>query len=42
MREERIPTSALITHRFPGIEAPVRIPELIAHADHVLKAIAEF
>ena len=37
-----IPTQALLTHSFPAAEAPRRIPELIAGADHVLKAMVEF
>jgi 2-desacetyl-2-hydroxyethyl bacteriochlorophyllide A dehydrogenase len=38
----RIPTSALQTHSFAAEETPQRLPELIADADHVLKAIAYF
>lgn len=37
-----IPTEALQTHSFPAAEMPHRLPELIADADHVLKAIACF
>ncbi len=37
-----IPTDALLTHRFPAPEAAQRIPELIASADGVLKAMMEF
>ncbi len=37
-----IPTAALLTHSFPAVEAPRRIPELIADADTVLKAMVEF
>ncbi|MGH8294025.1 MAG: zinc-binding alcohol dehydrogenase family protein [Steroidobacteraceae bacterium] len=37
-----IPTEALLTHSFPALEAPRRIPELIAIADDVLKAMIEF
>jgi 2-desacetyl-2-hydroxyethyl bacteriochlorophyllide A dehydrogenase len=37
-----IPTSALQTHSFPAEETPLRLPELIGDADHVLKAIAHF
>lgn len=37
-----IPTDALLTHTFPAVEAPGRIPELIASADSVLKAMMEF
>jgi len=37
-----IPTAALQTHSFPAAEMPQRLPELIADADHVLKAIACF
>jgi len=34
-----IPTAALQTHAFPAVELPERLPQLIADADHVLKAI---
>lgn len=37
-----IATNALLTHRFPALEAPQRIPELISNADGVLKAMMEF
>jgi 2-desacetyl-2-hydroxyethyl bacteriochlorophyllide A dehydrogenase len=37
-----IPTDTLLTHSFPAIEAPHRIPQLIASADSVLKAMMEF
>jgi len=37
-----IPTEALLTHTFPALEAPRRIPELIAGADGLLKAMIEF
>jgi 2-desacetyl-2-hydroxyethyl bacteriochlorophyllide A dehydrogenase len=37
-----IPAAALLTHTFPAIEAPSRIPQLIAGADNVLKAMMEF
>ncbi|MGH8269018.1 MAG: zinc-binding alcohol dehydrogenase family protein [Steroidobacteraceae bacterium] len=37
-----IPTEALLTHTIPALEAPRRIPELIASADSVLKAMIEF
>jgi 2-desacetyl-2-hydroxyethyl bacteriochlorophyllide A dehydrogenase len=42
MKAGQIPTDALQTHSFPGIELPDRLPRLIAEADHVLKAIAHF
>lgn len=42
IEERKIPTDALLTHRFPALEAPLRIPELIASADTVLKAMIEF
>lgn len=38
----QIPTDALQTHSLPGVELPERLPQLIAEADHVLKAIAHF
>jgi 2-desacetyl-2-hydroxyethyl bacteriochlorophyllide A dehydrogenase len=38
----RIPTDALHTHSLAAEEMPTRIPELIAQADTVLKAIARF
>jgi len=37
-----IPTDALQTHSILAEEMPERLPELIAEADHVLKAIARF
>ncbi|MGH8300572.1 MAG: zinc-binding alcohol dehydrogenase family protein [Steroidobacteraceae bacterium] len=37
-----IPTEALLTHTIPALEAPRRIPKLIASADSVLKAMIEF
>ena len=37
-----IPTDALLTQTFPAVEAPQRVPELIASADSVLKAMVEF
>lgn len=37
-----IPTDALLTQSFAAAELPQRFPELIAGADHVIKAIAEF
>ena len=37
-----IPTNALLTHSFPALEAPRRIPELIAGAGGILKAMVEF
>lgn len=37
-----IPTEALLTHSFPALEAPRRIPELIAGANGLLKAMIEF
>lgn len=42
MRSGQIPSDALQTHGFPAEELPERIPQLIAGADHVLKAIASF
>ncbi|MCW3849513.1 zinc-binding alcohol dehydrogenase family protein [Sphingomonas sp. LB-2] len=42
MRAGQIPSEALQTHGFPAEELPERIPQLIADADHVLKAIASF
>ena len=38
----KIPTEALLTHSFPALEAPRRIPELIAGANGLLKAMIEF
>lgn len=40
--EGMIPTDALLTHTFPAIDAPSRIPQLIRGADRVLKAMMEF
>lgn len=37
-----IHANALLTHTFPAVEAPRRIPALIASADCVLKAMVEF
>ena len=37
-----IPTDALHTHSLSATELPERLPQLIAEADHVLKAIAHF
>lgn len=37
-----IRAEAFLTHTFPAIEAPSRIPQLIAGADNVLKAMMEF
>ncbi|WP_448663895.1 zinc-binding alcohol dehydrogenase family protein [Sphingomonas sp. CJ20] len=37
-----IPVDALHTHSVDGADLPRRLPELIADADHVLKAIASF
>lgn len=42
MLDNSIPTDALHTHSLSAEELPTRIPELIAQADHVLKAIARF
>jgi len=42
MRGGLVPTDALHSHSFPAEETPTRLPELIADADHVLKAIAHF
>jgi 2-desacetyl-2-hydroxyethyl bacteriochlorophyllide A dehydrogenase len=42
MLDGSIPTDALHTHSLSAEEMPTRIPELIAQADHVLKAIARF
>ncbi|MFB0872174.1 MULTISPECIES: zinc-binding alcohol dehydrogenase family protein [unclassified Sphingobium] len=42
MLDGSIPTDALHTHSLSAEEMPMRIPELIAEADHVLKAIARF
>ena len=40
--EGLIPTAALHTHSFAAADMPRRLPELMADADHVLKAIATF
>jgi len=37
-----IDAKPLVTHTFPAVEAVRRIPELIAGADGVLKAMVEF
>jgi len=42
IRSGDIPTAALQTHSVPALELPERLPQLIAEADHVLKAIAHF
>ncbi len=42
IRSGAIPTAALQTHSVPGLDLPKRLPQLIAEADHVLKAIAHF
>jgi len=42
MRNGEIPSDALQTHAVDAGDLPERIPELIAEADHVLKAIASF
>jgi len=42
IRDGSIPTAALHTHSLAVEEMPVRILDLIAQADHVLKAIASF
>jgi len=42
IRTGRIPTAALQTHSVPALDLPTRLPQLIAEADHVLKAIAHF
>ncbi|WP_010187433.1 zinc-binding alcohol dehydrogenase family protein [Sphingomonas sp. PAMC 26605] len=38
----QIPIDALHTHSFAAEDMPERLPQLIAEADHVLKAIARF
>jgi 2-desacetyl-2-hydroxyethyl bacteriochlorophyllide A dehydrogenase len=38
----QIPIDALHTHSFEAEDMPTRLPQLIADADHVLKAIARF
>ncbi|MCI4588948.1 zinc-binding alcohol dehydrogenase family protein [Sphingobium sp. BYY-5] len=42
IQHDLIPTDALHTHSLSAEEMPTRLPELIAGADHVLKAIATF
>ena len=42
IRRGQIPTAALQTHSVPALDLPERLPQLIAEADHVLKAIAHF
>lgn len=42
IRDGSIPTAALHTHSLDAPELPTRLPELIAEADHVLKAIVAF
>lgn len=42
IRAGKIPTDALLTHSFAATDIPKRLPDLIADADHVLKAIAIF
>jgi 2-desacetyl-2-hydroxyethyl bacteriochlorophyllide A dehydrogenase len=42
MKAGLVPTAALQSHSFPAEETPTRLPELVADADHVLKAIAYF
>ena len=42
MKDGDIPSDALRTHSFPIAELPERLPELIADADNVLKAIGSF
>jgi 2-desacetyl-2-hydroxyethyl bacteriochlorophyllide A dehydrogenase len=42
IREGTIPTGALHTHSIDAIDAPVRMPQLIAGMDTVLKAIMNF
>lgn len=42
IKEGKVPTDALLTHRLAAVEAPRRIPELISSADSVLKAMVEF
>jgi 2-desacetyl-2-hydroxyethyl bacteriochlorophyllide A dehydrogenase len=42
IKADLIPTSALQTHSFAAEDTPLRLPELIGNADHVLKAIAYF
>jgi 2-desacetyl-2-hydroxyethyl bacteriochlorophyllide A dehydrogenase len=42
IRAGKIPTDVLLTHSFTATDIPKRLPDLIADADHVLKAIAIF
>jgi 2-desacetyl-2-hydroxyethyl bacteriochlorophyllide A dehydrogenase len=42
LKEKKISSEDLLTHRVVGEELPLRFPELIADADHVLKAVASF
>ena len=42
IRTGLIATDSLLTHTFPAVEAARRIPELIAGADGILKAMVEF
>lgn len=42
MKQGLIPTVELQSHSFPAEQLPERLPQLIADADHVLKAIACF
>ena len=42
MKGGLVPSAALRSHSFPAEQTPTRLPELIADADHVLKAIAYF
>lgn len=42
IKGEMIPTDALVTYSFPALEKPRRIPELIAGANGILKAMVEF
>ncbi|MEH3104451.1 MAG: zinc-binding alcohol dehydrogenase family protein [Sphingomonas phyllosphaerae] len=42
IRSGDIPTDALNTHSVDADDLPVRMPQLIAEADHVLKAIVTF
>jgi 2-desacetyl-2-hydroxyethyl bacteriochlorophyllide A dehydrogenase len=42
MKSGQVPSAALHTHSFAAEDTPNRLPELMADADHVLKAIASF
>lgn len=42
LKSGKIKASELQTHSLVGEEIPTRLPELIANADHVLKAVASF